>query len=146
MGQDLKDRLKRLKKGDCPIHGIGMHSDQNNEFIDENDNFISSYTISCPRKDCSVEIEFVCSSDDVLLIGGPDELKDMMKDYFTYFSAAHYSKNNYNLHILGRRAKKILSTNIEKITRWKCPVCRIEYEAKKDAADCLSSCITKTEI
>jgi len=52
----------------------------------------------------------------------------------------------YTLHILRRRAKEILSTNIEKITRWKCPVCRIEYEAKKDASDCLSSCITKTEI
>lgn len=41
------DRLKRLSKGCCPVHGIGMTQ------IDIKDDR-KTFVISCPRDDCNI--------------------------------------------------------------------------------------------
>ena len=43
--QTLTDRLRRLDKGCCPVHGIPMY---------QVDNMESLYVAECPRKDCTI--------------------------------------------------------------------------------------------
>lgn len=67
--QSKQDRLLRLSKGRCPIHGISM-SQIGLEFLTSPDgqNYIGRHIVDCPRKDCFVlAYEETPHADAVLL-------------------------------------------------------------------------------
>jgi hypothetical protein len=52
--QSVDDRLKRLREGKCPVHGIGM-GQVDSWYYPPN---ARPYTIAeCPRKDCGIRVK-----------------------------------------------------------------------------------------
>ncbi len=59
MKQSKEDRLKRLTKGQCPIHGLTMYQTGNEEIILPCGHVESGrYIASCTRKDCKISAYF----------------------------------------------------------------------------------------
>lgn len=87
--QSSDDRLKRLKEGGCPVHGIGMGQVGLSEDR-------SAFIMECPRRDCSIrtfeedaedgsivsikllpEFEYLLGKKELEELG---ELKELVKD------------------------------------------------------------------
>lgn len=48
--QSIDDRLKRLSKGCCPIHGIDMPQ------VDQlEEGGVKRWLVACPRRDCEIQ-------------------------------------------------------------------------------------------
>ncbi len=58
--QSKQDRLKRLSKGCCPIHGLGMTQVGTTPKL--------GHIAKCPRKDCEIKVYMNHSEDEAKLL------------------------------------------------------------------------------